>query len=230
MNTNAKVLIAIAVIAVISLFIYQNNEHMKEMERLARIEKIEKEKREEERIHEIIRQQEEKDRLAWARAEKINTIAAYEEYKKNNWTGNYGSLADAAIVKLKEEEKRRLEYERRRKEVQRLAKVAGDQIIYQAYQNGINKNTTINDWEYQKGYFGRKGTYTINATLTWNGDWITSNYYKAIGTITFRDDGSDLKWIPTYVNPTLAKYMDDVKGTILGAAIILGTLGALSEE
>lgn len=230
MSTNAKVLIAIAVIVIISLFIYQNNEHKNEMKRFARFEQNEKEKREEERRQEIIRQREEKDRLAWNRAERINTVAAYQEYKNSNWFGKYRSLADAAIEKLKEEERQRLERERRKREVSRLAKIAGDKIIFKAYQNGINKHTTINDWEYQEGYWGGKGTYTINATLTWNGDWKTSNYYKAIGTISFLDDGSDLEWTPTYVNPTLAKYMDDVKGTILGTAIILGTLEALSEE
>lgn len=188
------------------------------MKRLAVMERIEAKKQEEQRLQELIRQQQEKDRLSWQRAERINTVAACQEYKQNNKNGSFINLADTAINDLKEREVRRLEYERRKGEVLRLAQAAGDHMIYKVYDNGINKRTIVNDWSFEKG--GVKGLYLVNVKLTWNGDWIASNYYKASGIITFLEDGSDLKWTTTYVNPILAKYIDDINGAKLGIELL----------
>ena len=217
-----KTIIGLMLIIVISFFIYQYIDNKKEMERIVYLEKVKK--------AELIKEREiAEEKSNWEYAKEINTIDSYQQYLNTHRNGLHTNAAHSSINKLKEEALQQKLYKLRVDLVNNLSKKAGDLIIRKAYDNGSNKTTIVNDWRYDKSQGAEKGIFTVSANLTWNGDWVASNYYKASGIISFYEDGSNVKWTPSYINATLANYLDNMSSAILGTVILVGTVEALNE-
>jgi|GEM_PF-6813109 len=110
-----------------------------------------------------------------------------------------------------------------------VAENAGNLIIREKYDDGINKFTQMVYWEYYSGSEYGKPYYKIDVEMTWNGQFVHSNYYAAKGVIIINTDGTNLQWKPTYINPTLAQYLDDINQAVFGGLLIGAGIAALSE-
>ncbi len=219
MNNNSKFwIIALLVVGVLYM-LHQNPQHNQELVKMRLMDQIEQANQ-----RRLLEQKNDDDE--WEQAERLNTIGSFEEYVESNPSGRHLSSAIAAIERLKEEERIKKEHEERQKIVQKMAAIAGDQIIVNAYQDGINKTTSVTEWSFTPSDETGKGIYTITVDLSWNGNVFASNYYKASGVISVNEDGTDFKWAPTYINETLAKYLDDISS----AAIVLGVLNSFNKE
>jgi hypothetical protein len=215
MNNTSKFWPIVFLIAVLLYFTHQEKQRETEMAKIKLQNDIE-----------LSNQRKKEDDEDWERAENHNTRESFEAYVERNPTGRHLSEALAEINKWKEQERLQKERERHEKIALKIAALAGDQIITKAYQDGINKTTTLKEWNYTPADAEGKGIYNLKVELNWNGNIVASNYYAASGIISIQEDGTDFKWAPTYINETLAKYLDDVSF----AAIAIGVLANFSSE
>jgi|GEM_PF-5998060 len=208
-------------VLVAAFFFYQHIENKKELELIQFQEKIRQEQLKKE-------QEQAKDMIAWQTAEGLNTIRAFEDYLSQQSNGLFRDQANAAILRLEEEERERLYYLEKEEKMYRLAARAGDLIIVKKYDNGTNKTTKVKDWSYKIEEATNKGFYNIDVDLSWNGDIITSNYYAASGIISVYEDGSQVNWKATYINERLANYIEGMNGLVLGTVVTVGAVEAFS--
>ena len=90
--------------------------------------------------------------------------------------------------------------------------------IHNTYNGGINQRVYVNSYK-EDDYEIR-----INIDMSWNGDFITSNYYQESGTLIFtRDiyDNMKFDYRSTYRNETARNYRGNINMLIAGTAAIV---------
>ncbi len=124
------------------------------------------------------------------------------------------------IAEERRMERERINQERKRKALA-FAEQVKDKLIDSKFDGGSNKSVKVKKWE----YFESDDSYRIEASLNWNGDINTSNYYAVDGYFTVKGDGSNPKWSTTWMNTELKDYIN--KKNFWGAAF--ATVIVLSE-
>ena len=207
--------------------IYSHVETKKQEQLIAEMERIQVEERraeraERERVEEIKREDDASWNLAW----QTNSIEAFEHYISTHSNGQYVRACQDAIAVLSEQHRQmalaELEYD-----VIELARKVGDDIIRKNYGDGVNKHLEVTHWDIVD-----ENELQLNVRMTWNGDWRTTKYYEAHGHVTV-DIGSEettYAWSPSYINPTLAQYTQDVNetsGAVLATAFGIALLSEI---